>query len=359
MAHEEPNKASSSLKLPFKVRFLLAAHTAAVNASKLLNGTVRQQFIDFMDTKVPPSPTTTPIKGVTSTDFIVSQPRNLWFRLYNPPSTTTKLPTVIFFHGGGFVYFSADSKPFDELCKRLARELPAVVISVNYRLAPAYKFPSQYDDGFDALKFIDSTDFQPPENMDLKHVFLSGDSAGGNLAHHVTVRAGQHMFREVKIAGLVLLMPFFGGEERTESEKRLTNVPLINVETTDWMWKSFLPEGATRNHAAMNVFGAEGADISALPWPSTAVFVAGFDPLQDWQRRYVEWLKGSGKDAMLFEYTTAFHGCYTFSEIKENVKIIEDFREFIKKQMTAVDEAPSGDTTAGNSTAREHVQEEK
>ncbi|PRQ22416.1 putative carboxylesterase [Rosa chinensis] len=66
--------------------------------------------------------------------------RNLWFRLYTPTAATTKLPIIIFFHGGGFAFMSAASKPYDDFCQRLAREIPAVVVSVNY------------DDGFDVLK---------------------------------------------------------------------------------------------------------------------------------------------------------------------------------------------------------------
>uniref|UniRef100_A0A7N0ZZI6 Alpha/beta hydrolase fold-3 domain-containing protein n=1 Tax=Kalanchoe fedtschenkoi TaxID=63787 RepID=A0A7N0ZZI6_KALFE len=348
-----------TLKLPFKVRFQLAAHTAAMNASKLLGGTVRQQFVDFMDSKAPPSPTT-PVNGVTSADFTVDKPRNLWFRLYNPSSSSSSpshpppqllLPTVVFYHGGGFVYFSAHSRPFDDMCRRLALELPAFVVSVNYRLAPLFRYPCQYHDGFDALQFMDSPEFPRPANMDLSRVFLSGDSAGGNLAHHVAVRAGQHEFKELKIVGMVLYMPFFGGEERTESEKRLVNVPLINPETTDWMWRSFVPEGADRDHAAVNVFGANGADISALPFPSTVVFIGGFDPLQDRQRRYVEWLKGSGKDAEMIEYPSVFHGCYTFPEIKENGTMIHDFREFIKKHSDPADPSPPPATTSTTTAA--------
>ncbi|PRQ22434.1 putative carboxylesterase [Rosa chinensis] len=77
-----------------------------------------------------PSPLTKPHKNA----------RNLWFRLYTPTAATTKLPIIIFFHGGGFAFMSAASKPYDDFCQRLAREIPAVVVSVNY------------DDGFDVLK---------------------------------------------------------------------------------------------------------------------------------------------------------------------------------------------------------------
>lgn len=92
------------------------------------------------------------------------------------------------------------------------------------------------------------------------------------------------------------MQPFFGGEERTESEVRLTAAPMINVKRTDSMWREFLPEGADRNHPAANVFG--GGD-AAVDFPSTLVIVGGNDPLQDWQRRYVEWLSRCGKKVEL------------------------------------------------------------
>ncbi|CAN1336082.1 Probable carboxylesterase 18 [Linum perenne] len=80
----------------------------------------------------------------------------------------------------------ADSKFYDLFCRSMARETPAVVVSVNYRLAPEHRCPRQYEDGFDALKFVDE---EYNVDVDFGRCFLAGDSAGGNLAHHVAVRA--------------------------------------------------------------------------------------------------------------------------------------------------------------------------
>ncbi|KAI8533512.1 hypothetical protein RHMOL_Rhmol10G0016900 [Rhododendron molle] len=168
---------------------------------------------------------------------------------------------IFYFHGGGFILFRQNSMPFDELCRHLAGKLPAIVVSINYRLAPEHRYPCQFEDGFDTLKFIDSNCSLLPPNADLSRCFFAGESAGANIAHHVTLKAAVHDFRKLKIVGLIAIQPYFGGEERTESERRLTKEPVVNVERTDWSWKALLPEGCDRDHEAVNVFGVWRAEI--------------------------------------------------------------------------------------------------
>ncbi|CAN1841879.1 Probable carboxylesterase 18 [Linum perenne] len=208
----------------------------------------------------------------------------------------------------------ADSKFYDLFCRSMARETPAVVVSVNYRLAPEHRCPRQYEDGFDALKFVD-------------------DSAGGNLAHHVAVRAASSELKHLKITGLIAIQPFFGGEERTESEMKVVGVPIIRQDLTDWAWKAFLPEGSNRDHPAANVSGPNGVDISGLVrFPPTMVVVGGFDPLQDWQRRYIKWLKKSGKTVELLEVTSAVHAFYTMADLPETSLLLTSIRDFVQEQ---------------------------
>ncbi|KAI3454326.1 hypothetical protein Pfo_010989 [Paulownia fortunei] len=158
----------------------------------------------------------------------------------------------------------------------------------------------------------------------------------GNIAHHVTFRACQnsHEFDNVKIIGVLLLQPFFGGEERTESELRLKKAPVLDVKQTDWMWRMFLPEGADRNHHAANVWmNSEAAkEMKTLEFPSALVIVGGYDPLQDWQRRYVEGLNKCGKQVELIEYPQAIHGFYVFPEVNEFASFLSDVPKFIQKQ---------------------------
>lgn len=135
--------------------------------------------------------------------------------------------------------------------------------------------------------------------------------------------------------GLVAIQPFFGGEERTDSEKRLSL--LVSMDRTDWLWNAFLPSGeaaaAGRDHEAINVCGPRATDISKVDqFPATMVFVGGLDGLQDWQRRYYEWLKRSGKEAYLVEYPNMFHAFYIFPELPESRELISQVTEFVHKQ---------------------------
>ncbi|OWM69438.1 hypothetical protein CDL15_Pgr013899 [Punica granatum] len=228
------------------------------------DGTVNRGFLNIIDLKSSPNPK--PVHGISSSDFTVDPSRNLWFRLFVPDASTAAgsgpLPLIVYFHGGGYATMSAASVPYDGFCRRLAGEVHALVASVEYRLSPEHRFPCQYDDGFDALKFIaENSATVLPGNADLSRCFIAGDSAGGNLAHHVAVRAAQSKLEQVKIRGLIAIQPFFSGLERTESEVRNEKAPIFTVAQADWFWRAFLPEGADRDHPAANVTGPNAVDI--------------------------------------------------------------------------------------------------
>lgn len=329
-------------QLPFITRLKLLILGLARRVYIRRDGTINRHLQRLIDIKAS-APATKLIKGtrVSTSDVSVDPSRNLWFRLFIPTDSGSDklLPLIVYFHGGGFTSYGPDSKSFDDLCSRLSAEAPAVVASVNYRLAPEHRYPCQYEDGFDALKFINAQNYAIlPPSTDLGRCFIAGDSAGGNIAHHVTFRASQDR-REldtVKIVGLVALQPFFGGEERTESELRLRTAPTLNIELTDWMWRCFLPEGADRNHPAAHVFGGGAAskaatDLKNVEFPKVLVIKGGYDPLQDWQERYVEWLKNCGKGVKVIEYPNAFHGFYGFPEVPGYDLLISDVTQFIQE----------------------------
>ncbi|CAL0303515.1 unnamed protein product [Lupinus luteus] len=242
--------------LPWKTRLTIAFISALGYACRRSDGTVNRRLFNFFDRKHPPN--IKPVDGVYSSDVAVDLTRDLWFRFFVPFSSSVaddaKLPVVVFFHGGGFSFSSPDSVAFDAVCRLFCCSFPAVIVSVNYRLSPEYRYPCQYDDGFDVVKFLDENGAVLPKIADMSKCFLAGDSSGGNLAHHVAV---------IKIIGLISIQTFFGGEERTESEIRLKHVPLINLEITDWEWKAFLPIGSDRDHEAANVSGPNAIDIES------------------------------------------------------------------------------------------------
>ncbi|XP_027359244.1 probable carboxylesterase 18 [Abrus precatorius] len=318
--------------LPCKVRLTVSFLSFVIGNSLRSNGTVNRRLISFFTRNVPPNPN--PVDGVTTSDVIVDTTRNIWFRVFVPSAAASaaSLPVVVFFHGGGFVFLSPASKPYDDFCRFFCRSLNAVIVSVNYRLAPEHRYPSQNDDGFDVLKYLDENGAVLGNTADVSKCFLAGDSAGGNIAHHVAVRVCKEGLRFVKIIGLVSIEPFFGGEERTESEL-MTVDPMVSVEKTDWYWKAFLPNGSDRDHGAVNVCGPNAMDISGLDYPNSLVVVAGFDSIKDWQKRYCEWLRKSGKEAELIEYPNMIHGFHLFPDLPDTPLFLSRVKDFISNQI--------------------------
>ncbi|XP_043697774.1 probable carboxylesterase 18 [Telopea speciosissima] len=319
-------------ELPWKPKIVLSVLSALTDALQRPNGTMNRRIHDFVDLKA--KARDIPVRGVKTSDVTVDATRNLWFRLYTPTDNAAKadvtLPVIVYFHGGGFAFFSPGSIFYHDFCLRLARKIPAIVISVNYRLAPEHRFPSQYEDGFETLKFLDDAKIPNfPENADLSKCFLAGDSAGANLAHHVAIRIGEAEFRNVRVIGQISIQPFFGGEERTESEIRLTKAYLVTMPRTDWVWRVFLPEGENRDHEAVNVTGPKAVNIMGVKYPETMVVVGGFDTLQDRQREFCKWLRRSGKEVKLIEYPSAVHAFYFFPELPETSQLMEEARDFV------------------------------
>ncbi|KAH1038314.1 hypothetical protein J1N35_040057 [Gossypium stocksii] len=295
------------LALPWAVRLVVSIVSTVVDNACRPNGTVNRRLIHFLDYQTPPISTT----SVSSTDISIDSTRNLWIRLYSP-SNNQLLPVLIFFHGGGFSFLSPASLAFDMVCRKFTTNLPAIVISVNYRLAPEHRYPSQCHDGFDALNFIDENWATVlPKNADPASCFFAGDSVGANLAHHVAVRACRTKLHTMKMIGLISIQPFFGREERSQPDMQLVGSGLVvSVPLTDWCWNAYLPLGSNRDHA---------------------VVVGGFNPLKNWQRRYYEWLLKSGKEARLIEYHNMIHAFYTFPLLPESSHLVVQIKEFIVK----------------------------
>ncbi|KAL9233390.1 hypothetical protein vseg_008401 [Gypsophila vaccaria] len=328
-----------ALSLPFRTRVALSLLSFVSDTVRRHNGTVNRRIFNFLDRRVAASATPC-ARGVTSYDVTVDASRKLWFRLFVPGGRAgddDAVPVIVFFHGGGFVFLSAASYAYDAVCRRFAGKLNAVVCSVEYRLAPESKFPAQYDDGLDVLRFLDERRGEIPawpKSADVSRCFVAGDSAGGNISHNVTVSACATRFTELRLLGLINIQPFFGGKERVESEKALEGAPIVSVSRTEWMWKAFLPSDLDTDHWAVNVSGPNAAEIKEYNFPNTLLFIGGFDPLKDWQRRYYEWLRKCGKEVKLVEYNHAIHAFYVFPELPEATFLFAEVKDFITKQLS-------------------------
>ncbi|XP_040376785.1 tuliposide A-converting enzyme 1, chloroplastic-like [Oryza brachyantha] len=140
-------------------------------------------------------------------------------RLYLPAAAAggERLPVVVYAHGGGFVAESARSPNYHRFLNRLAAACPAVCVSVDYRLAPEHPLPAGYDDCLAALRWVlSAADPWVAAHGDLGRLFVAGDSAGGNICHHLAMH---HAHPDVpRLRGAVLIHPWFWGREAVGEE---------------------------------------------------------------------------------------------------------------------------------------------
>ncbi|XP_062183151.1 probable carboxylesterase 18 [Phragmites australis] len=323
-----PAKARVAPPMSWRTRLSVLAAGYLTDATRRADGTINRRLLTVLDPGVAAS--AAPRNGVATRDIAIDPALPLRARLFYHCPAEGPVPVVVFFHGGGFAYLSAASPGYDAACRRITRYSGAAVLSVDYRRSPEHRFPAAYDDGLAALRFLDDPKNHPMP-LDASRCFLAGDSAGGNIAHHVARRyaLSHSSFAHVRLAGLIAIQPFFGGEERTPSELRLDGAPIVSVPRTDWMWRAFLPPGADRTHQASSPAPATTGIDDAPAFPPATVVIGGYDPLQDWQRRYCDALRTKGKEVRVLEYPDAIHAFYLFPEFAESRDLMLRIKEIV------------------------------
>ncbi|TKY45086.1 Carboxylesterase 1 [Spatholobus suberectus] len=276
-------------------------------------------------------PSSDPTLPVLTKDLTINQPNNTWLRLFLPRialsssnPNPTKLPLIVFFHGSGFVVLSAASSMFHDFCVEMANTAEAVVASVDYRLAPEHRPPASYDDAVEALRWIGrSQDEWLTQYADYSKCYLMGNSAGATIAYHAGLRAAEVVndLEPLKIQGLILRQPFFGGTQRTKSELRLEHNPLIPLCVTDLMWELALPIGADRGHEYCNLRAGNGVEkldkMRELGW-RVLVSGNGGDPLVDREKELAQLMEEKGVQVVKDFEEEGFHGIELFELSKAN-----------------------------------------
>ncbi|KAG6489600.1 probable carboxylesterase 8 [Zingiber officinale] len=283
--------------------------------------------------------------AVLCRDLPLDSARRTGIRLFLPlpslPPAGSKLPVIVYIHGGGFIIFRAASSPFHGLCSRLAAALPAVVLSVDYRLAPEHRLPAAFEDALDALFWLrahatgasaeGNLPFPLTECADFSRCFLMGDSAGATIAFHAALRAAaiQDSLAPLSIAGLVLDQPYFGGIERTDSEERLKNGKILSLAENDLMWELALPEGVDRDHEYSNPFKNEEKLFAGLrDFPPCLVRGHTGDPLLDRQKEFARLLQRRGVIVVTSLESDGCHGVELIDPSKE-AEAVAEAKKFI------------------------------
>ncbi|XP_065850809.1 probable carboxylesterase 17 [Euphorbia lathyris] len=266
------------------------------------------------------------INGFKFKDVTIDQFKPITARLFLPTesSTATRLPVMVYFHGGGFCIGSTTWLGYHHFLGDFSVVSQSIILSVDYRLAPEHRLPIAYDDCFTSLEWLsDHASVEPwLELADLSRVFLSGDSAGGNIVHNVAIRAMRKNVGNVSIKGLLPIHPFFGSEKRTKKE--MVDVALGYVEMNDMFWGLSIPKGLTRDYFGCNV---EMDDLSAAEWsefPATVVYVAGLDFLKERGVNYAEFLaKKRVKEVVIVEAEGEAHVFHVFYPKSESTRLLQ------------------------------------
>ncbi|KAK9112814.1 hypothetical protein Scep_020333 [Stephania cephalantha] len=240
---------------------------------------------------IPPS--TDPETGVSSKDAIIDPTTGVSARLFLPrTSNSLKLPILIYFHGGGFCVESPFSPAYHAYVNTLSAELNALAVSINYRLAPEHPLPTAYNDACTAIKWIDGGQEEWLRDYgDLDRVFLMGDSCGANICHQMGMRWSESLF-DVKFKGVVLINPYFWGEERIGFENN-EDCKFLGGDLVK-LWHIVCPELRGYDEAFVNPVGDGAPSLDRLGCERVVVCVAELDPLRERGRAYYEKLRESG-----------------------------------------------------------------
>ncbi|KAH0456567.1 hypothetical protein IEQ34_014474 [Dendrobium chrysotoxum] len=283
-----------------------------------------------------PTATSDPSLPALSKDLPLNPTHHTWIRLFLPNSplpAPNTLPIIFYFHGGGFILFSAASAPFHASCSSLSASLPALVLAVEYRLAPEHRLPAAYHDANDALLWLREQALNPSAadpwlraHADFSRCFLLGSSSGGNIAYRAALHAAKFDLEPLMLEGLMLNQPYFGGEKRTESEERIAEDKIIPLPVNDLMWELSLPEGASREHIFCNPMAKEEEGVERLPRCLIRGYVG--DPLIDRQRQLARMLKKRGVKVVELLEEEGHHAVELFKPEKA-ADFVEHVRGFV------------------------------
>ncbi|TXG64346.1 hypothetical protein EZV62_011340 [Acer yangbiense] len=302
------------------------------------NGTVER----LLDTQVVP-PSFDPKTNVQSKDIVYSLELHLSVRLYLPKNThqNRKLPLLVYFHGGGFIVGNASNPTIHHFLNSLVSEAELIAVSVDYRLAPEHPVPAAYDDSWTALKWVAShVNQNGPEDWlnfhaDFKRVFLSGDSAGANIAHQMALKHGQKeklegLMINTTFKGMILCHPFFWGnhsvpgETETEYEK--------NRAWGELLWKVACPNSSAGvDDPWMNP--GKDPNLGRVGCSRVQVFVSEKDYLRERGWYYAQKLRESGwsGDMEVVEYKDEGHDFHLANLTSKNsVNLRRRIVSFIK-----------------------------
>lgn len=267
-------------------------------------------------------PMPAPTADTTGTDIPVAG-GSIHARVYSPKGDGP-FPVIVYYHGGGWVI--ADLDTYDASARALAEQVNAVVVSVHYRQAPEFKFPTAHNDAFAAYQWV-WKNLQTLKGDSM--VAVVGESAGGNMAANVSIMA-----RDKKLplpVRQVLVYPVANNDMNSPSYQKYAAAKPLNKPMMEWFSKHYLPSMAT---SADPRIALVKANLKGLP--PTTLITAEIDPLQSDGEMLRDKLKDAGVEVNFKNYEGVTHEFYGMAilvpEAKEaQAMVAADLKASFKK----------------------------
>lgn len=255
-----------------------------------------------------------PVVGDITESHIDGPAGPLRLRIYRPAVDGAR-PVILFFHGGGWVLCSLDTH--DNVCRELCDGTGAVVVSVDYRLAPEHRYPAAIDDCYAALEWASS--HAGEIGGDPSRIAVAGDSAGGNLAAAVALKA-----RDTggpAIVGQLLVYPVtdFPSDAMASYAENGEGYGLTR-RSMEHYWEQYLGDApADASYAAP----LRAGDLSKLP--PACIITAEYDVLRDEGEAYGGALQAAGVPVEVIRYDGVNHGFFSLGGlVAASTQAIED-----------------------------------
>ncbi len=254
---------------------------------------------------IPRSGTAEPV--ASSTDKTVAGPAGeVPVRIYRPKlAAGESLPVILYLHGGGFI--SGDLDTHDPLCRMLSNHVPAVVVAVDYRLAPEHPYPAAIEDCFAVLSWLARE--ANSIGGDARRMAVVGDSAGGNLAAVMPLMARDKGLGP--LAAQVLIYPMVDATLSSGSLVDNAFIPPFTLVDCVKSWQMYLAGNQDRRDAYISPLHAQ--NLAGLP--PALVITSEFDILADEGEAYAGRLQGAGVRTEHEEFPGMIHGFFQWGGV--------------------------------------------
>ena len=250
--------------------------------------------------------------------FIPGKTADLPIRIYRP-TENPNAPAIVFFHGGGWVLSTLDI--FDSSLSRLANQSGATIISVFYQKAPEHPFPIPFDDCYESLLWVLAN--AEELKIDPTKVGVMGDSAGGNLASAVALKARDN---GVKLALQVLIYPCNERNFETQSYIDYATGYLLTTQGMKWFWEQYVQNPADNT----NPYAAPMHAKTFKDLAPAVIVTAQYDPLLEDSVKYAKLLQADGVPVIYKQFDGMIHGFFVMMAI---TKVAAESIDFIAQEI--------------------------